>query len=70
MSLKPCARGTDGTTETVGHWGPRLQEGFCRCFYSLDLAWLLEGGRPSQKGSLRGGGLQAAVVGGIQFSPT
>lgn len=36
----------------MGHWGPRLQEGFRRRFYSLDLAWLLEGGRRSQTGSL------------------
>lgn len=54
----------------MGHLGPRLQEGFCRRFYSLDLAWLLEGGRRSQTGSLRGGGLWAAVVGGILYSLT
>lgn len=41
MPLKPCARGTAWAIETMGHRGPRSQEGFCRHFYCLHLACLL-----------------------------
>ena len=46
----------------MGHQGPHLPEGFCHWFYSQNLAWLLKGGRPSQKGRLGAGGLWAGMV--------